>query len=585
MEERKYYTDEQNVLILLYLLKEHGIKRVIASPGATNVSLVASMQHDAFFEMYSCVDERSAAYMACGIAEESGEPVVLSCTGATSSRNYMPGLTEAYYRKLPILVVTSSMDSNRNGHLYAQFTNRTSPPPDCIKKSFQIQWIKDKEDYWDCNIKLNDALLELTHGETGPVHINLVTRYSKNFAVKELPVQNVINRYTDVSKNMPNLPIGKTAIFVGQHKKMSEEEIESIDSFCMANNAVVLADQTSGYNGKYKVLPALIASQVNGGSDYLMQLDTLIHIGEISGEYYSIRNLKPKHVWRVCEDGAIRDRFRKLNFVFEMKEKDFFNYYAEKGNNDSNSFYQQWKNVYDSLISKMPELPFSTLWVASILASQIPHHSTLYLSILNVLRSWNFFEVGPQIDIVSNVGGFGIDGMTSSLIGASMVNPKKLYFGITGDLNFFYDLNAIGNRHIGNNVRILMINNGHGQEFRTYNHAVSFLGDETDKYIAAAGHFGNQSKSLVKDFAENLGFTYFSASEKEGFKKFAPMFVSNNFQDRPMIFEIFTTNKDEYESLKLLQNIEPKSKEHQAIDSIRNVIGKKGINIIKKVIK
>lgn len=584
MESNKYYTDEQNAQILLYLLKQHGIKRVIASPGATNVALVASMQHDSFFEMYSCVDERSAAYMACGMAEESGEPVVLSCTGATASRNYMPGLTEAFYRKLPILVVTSSMDNNRNGHLYAQYTDRTAPPPDCIKKCYQVEWIKDKEDLWDCNFKLNDAILELTHGAPGPVHINLVTRYSKNFSVRELPVRIVINRYNNSSTKLPEIPSGKVAIFVGQHKKMSEEETKSIDAFCEVYNAVVLTDHTSGYNGKYKVLPALIASQVNRNSE-LLQLDTLIHIGEISGEYYILRSLKPQHVWRVCEDGVIRDRFRKLNCVFEMSERNFFNYYAKKGKDKKCSSFLQWKAVYDSLISKMPELPFSTLWVASALANKIPCNSTLYLSILNVLRSWNFFEVDNNIDIVSNVGGFGIDGMSSSLIGASMVHPEKLYFGITGDLNFFYDLNVLGNRHIGNNVRILMINNGHGQEFRTYNHSVSVLGEEIDDYIAAAGHFGNQSKSLVKDYAENLGFTYFSASDKDSFMSCVPRFISNDSQKCPIIIEVFTTNEDEYESLRRLQNIETKSIEHHAVGAVRNIIGKRGINIIKKVIK
>lgn len=82
----KYYTSERNVQIVLALLKAHGIRKVIASPGTTNITLVASMQQDPFFEMYSSVDERSAAYMACGLAAESGEPVVLSCTGATASR-------------------------------------------------------------------------------------------------------------------------------------------------------------------------------------------------------------------------------------------------------------------------------------------------------------------------------------------------------------------------------------------------------------------------------------------------------------------------------------------------------------------
>lgn len=90
-----YYTDEYNILMMISLLKKHHIKKVVVSPGATNVTFVGSIQQDDYFEIYSSVDERSAAYIATGLAAESGEPVVLSCTGATASRNYIPGLTEA----------------------------------------------------------------------------------------------------------------------------------------------------------------------------------------------------------------------------------------------------------------------------------------------------------------------------------------------------------------------------------------------------------------------------------------------------------------------------------------------------------
>ena len=116
--EKKYYTSEKNVQILLALLKAHGIRKIIASPGATNVCFVGSCQSDSWFELYSSVDERSAAYMACGLAAESGEPVVLSCTGSTASRNYLPGLTEAYYRKLPVLAVTSHQGKDRIGQFF-----------------------------------------------------------------------------------------------------------------------------------------------------------------------------------------------------------------------------------------------------------------------------------------------------------------------------------------------------------------------------------------------------------------------------------------------------------------------------------
>ena len=101
-----HYTTDRSTQMVLSVLKAYGIKKIVASPGTTNMAFVASAQSDPHFEMYSSVDERSAAYIACGLAQESGEAVVISCTGATASRNYMPGLTEAYYRKLPILAIT-----------------------------------------------------------------------------------------------------------------------------------------------------------------------------------------------------------------------------------------------------------------------------------------------------------------------------------------------------------------------------------------------------------------------------------------------------------------------------------------------
>lgn len=103
-----HYTTDRSTQMVLSVLKAYGIKKIVVSPGTTNMAFVASAQSDPCFEMYSSVDERSAAYIACGLSQESGEAVVISCTGATASRDYMPGLTEAYYRKLPVLAITGS---------------------------------------------------------------------------------------------------------------------------------------------------------------------------------------------------------------------------------------------------------------------------------------------------------------------------------------------------------------------------------------------------------------------------------------------------------------------------------------------
>src|SRR5690554_5304915 len=203
-----YYTNEKNAQIVISLLKKHGIKKVVVSPGATNVTFVASVQQDPFFEIYSSVDERSAAYIACGLSAESDEPVVLSCTGATASRNYMPGLTEAFYRKLPILTLTSTQVISKVGHHIAQVTDRSVVPNDIVKHSVYLPLVKDDDDLWNCEIKVNKAILELFRQGGGPVHINLATSYSTDYSIKELPKYRVIHRITSNYDSYPELPKG-----------------------------------------------------------------------------------------------------------------------------------------------------------------------------------------------------------------------------------------------------------------------------------------------------------------------------------------------------------------------------------------
>ena len=209
-----HYTNERQILILISLLKAYGIRKIIASPGATNVTFIGSVQQDDFFEIYSCVDERSAAYMACGLAIECGEPIVLTCTGATSSRNYLPGLTEAYYRKLPILAITSTQLTERVGHLIAQVIDRSTAPNDTTQLSVYLPIIKDENDVWISQLRINQALLALKRHGGGPVHINLETSYSCDFSIKQLPKAHVINRIT-VHDEFPTFPDGNVAVFVG----------------------------------------------------------------------------------------------------------------------------------------------------------------------------------------------------------------------------------------------------------------------------------------------------------------------------------------------------------------------------------
>jgi 2-succinyl-5-enolpyruvyl-6-hydroxy-3-cyclohexene-1-carboxylate synthase len=545
-----FYTREKNAQVVLALLKAHGIRKVVASPGATNVSLIASMQSDPYFEMYSCVDERSAAYMACGLAFESGEPVVISCTGATAARNYFPGLTEAFYRKLPILAITSTQPICRVGHLVAQVTDRSQKPKDVVKFSVSLPIVKDDEDLWDCEIKVNQAILELTRDGGGPAHINLPTRYDQSFDVKELPNFRVIRRVGSLQGGPP-IPKGRIAVFIGSHAPWTPEETAALDAFCAAHNAAVFCDHTSGYRGKFRVLAALIGGQQMPTRG--LDADLLIHIGEITGDYYGSR-INAKDVWRVNLDGEIRDPFRKLSHVFSMSEKDFLIHYAGTGSTENTEYFQTCRSKLDEVRAKIPELPFSNIWLAAQMAHKIPEGSVIHFGILNSLRAWNFFELPASVSSTSNVGGFGIDGAMSTLVGASLVNPDKLYFGVMGDLAFFYDMNAMGNRHIRPNIRILLVNNGKGTEFRQFGHHAAHFGETADEFIAAAGHFGSKSDDLVKHYAQDLGFEYFSAKDKHSFLQCFERFLNPENVEKGVLFEIFTNSDKESNALERILN-------------------------------
>jgi 2-succinyl-5-enolpyruvyl-6-hydroxy-3-cyclohexene-1-carboxylate synthase len=575
-----YYTDEKNVQVLIALLKVHGIKKVIASPGTTNITFVRSMQNDPYFQMYSAVDERSAAYIACGLATESQEPVVITCTGATASRNYLSGLTEAYYRKLPILSVTATREISMVGHNIAQVIDRSIMPKDTVRKSIVLPLVKDDVDLWNVEIKVNDALLELRRHGGGPVHINLSTRYTSSFETKELPKFRVINRITreDV---FPALPKGKISILMASHSILNERQIASVERFCATHDAVVFTDHTSGYNGKYSLIHSLSSSQRLAEFDDLKP-DLTIHIGEITGDYSS-SNIIGKEVWRVCVDGEIRDTFTKLRYIFEMPEHDFFDHYSNnEGNKDQ--YVLRWKDHLDKLRTQIPDLPFSNVWVASKIHHLIPEHSAIHFAILNSLRSWNFFDISKTINSNSNVGGFGIDGCMSSLIGASLANKNKLYFGIIGDLSFFYDLNSLGNRNVGKNLRIILINNGTGTEFRNFMHFAAAFGESADEFIAAGGHNGNKSLTLVKNYSESLGFEYLSASSKDEFEKVYERFLTKEILDKSIILEVFTNTSDESKAIEIITSISKMAKS-QTKNTIIKVLGKENIKKIKKLIK
>lgn len=555
------YSEEKSVQILVAVLKANNIRKVVVSPGTTNINFVESLVNDGGFELYSAVDERGAAYIACGLSSESGEPVVITCTGATASRNYLPGLTEAFHRKLPILAVTASQDFNRCGNLSPQFIDRSQEPPDAVRMSVQVPVVRSEADEYEALLKINKAVLELFRRGGGPVHIDLATSFSNSFPVDDLSHVRVMKRYfpddtfPEIGKN------ARVAVIVGNHAQWSRQLTEAVDSFCAAYNAVVLVDHSSHYWGKYRVLPTIISSQQQHRSE-LFDIDLLIHIGEEHGDYYTEPPLKRvKEVWRVSPDGEIRDTYGKLTNVFEMREETFFRSYAGKCKTAQachdylDAFHSEAKEIYGMI----PELPFSNIWIAQQVIPKFPADASLELGVSNTMRAWTFFDFERETYTLANTGCRGIDGAVPTLLGMSLAKPDRLHFAVMGDLTFFYSFNVLGNRHVGSNLRILLVNNGCGAEFHMYSHRALAVcnqnHEEINRFVAAGGHTGARSKLLVKHFAEDLGFKYMTASSKAEFSDQLPLFLDGRDRAKPILFEVFTDVQSESDALYTIRNL------------------------------
>lgn len=539
-----FYTDERNAQIVLALLKAYGIRKMVVSPGSTHLAIVGSVQNDPYFQLWSAVDERHAAYLACGIADESGEPVVISCTGATAARNYMPGMTEAFYRHLPILCLTSTQEISHLGNGYAEMTDRTHPPSDVAKLSVRLPPVHNDHEAAECESIATRAMLELFGANRGPVHICLETIYKGTFETRTLPSVSTISRVYPWTLDWPDLGVDKKiAVLVGSGTCFAADEVASLERFLARYNVVVLCEPTSRYRGARAIYSHAVCSQpLNTVTPGVLRPDLVIYVGGLCGDYQTKGFLRGCHVpvWRIGTDGLASVPFGSVENVFVMNEKFFFDHYAERtSENCDDTFAQCWKRKNDALRSRFPVVDYSNMWMAQTLCGEIPAGSCVHLAILNSLTSWSYISVRDDVEYRSNVGGFGIDGCASTAIGASLVNSDRLHFLVIGDLAFFYDLNAIGNRHVGRNLRILLVNNGAGATFNMYfNLSRRTFGDQTNDFTAAAGHFGHKSANLVKHYAEDLGFEYLSATNKEEFNECVPTFVSKD-HDRPVLLECF----------------------------------------------
>ena len=534
----------KNVRILLSLLKQYNIKYFVISPGSRNMPIVKSVEDDPFFTCYSVVDERSAAYFAVGLSLEVCEPVAISCTSAQATRNYIPGMTEAFYRKAPILAITSDYDLSYIGQQNMQALVQMNMPSDACNVSVDVPIVKDGMDEQLAVRNVNLALDALTRSGGGPAHLNIRIAAHWERGEDELEPYRKITRYVATDLEWPELGSRKILLVIGQHHPMRGEDLEAIEAFAARYNVAIYVNHISNYNGLKSVHGNLRFKSAPIGE---LKPDLLITIGGHLGDYPldgKLRKAKVEH-WRVSPDGQYADTFNLVSKVFECSDSQFFVRMAEATSGDyGHSYYEQWVSEIGK-VSLPADYPLSHATIAKHLAPIIPAQSNLHFAILNSMRIWEMFEIDPSICAYSNVAGFGIDGCLSTFLGQSVAS-EELNFLITGDLSFFYDMNAIGIRQLKNNIRIILINNHGGCEFRLKSHAADNFGDDSNRHIAAAGHFGSSAEGWVR----NNGFKYIGVHSEGELIELKETLVQPS--DQPILMEFFTEMKDDSDALEAI---------------------------------
>ena len=540
------YSNIKSVQILISLLKKFDIKDIVLSPGGSDIPIIHSIEVDSFFTCYSVVDERSAAYFAMGVAQEKNRPCVCVCTSGTAVCNYLPGITEAFYQDVPVVAITADKNPYYQDQLETQKIKQNHIFNDVVKKSVELPVVSSEEDAWLCNRLVNEALLEINHHGTGPVHINIPIVGATNiYDCVTLPDERKITRFEveDLEQHMAeyaNKLIDKRImVVIGQNLYFTNQLIELFNQFYARYNCIFAVENLSNLkcNGCVMTYPVTEMFEVRELNH--LTPDIVISVGNNLAAYHLKPMLRSNYQrisnWLIHKNGFVRDAYKCLDTIFECTLESFLSGILNTSTDtiSEHGYYKKW-NEYINNIS-LPEFEFSNFYVAKKLSSIIPSGSTLHLAILNSTRVMQFFNLSEGVTTYSNVGALGIDGCLSTFAGQAAASPDKLAYLLIGDLSFFYDMNAAGLRSISNNVRIILLNNGGGSEFQF------FMGKKNiptiDEYICA------EHEKVATGWAWSLGYDYYSASNKEEFDSAIEKFGQTS--ERPMFLEVFGDMEEE----------------------------------------
>ncbi len=453
----------QHIAELGPLLKRHGATHVIIAPGSRNAPLIQLFTADEDFECHSIVDERSAGYVALGMARELGEPVIVLTTSGTAVLNLSPAIAEAFHQRIPLLILTA----DRPREILSQFSNQVidqrAPYFNHSKGFFEfpaeVRSHEELEKGMECVERL---LKEALQQAKGPVHLNLPLTEPLYIPLpspvlsQEEALTSLLQSSTPSSLSAANFSGKKILILAGMGK--AQKELRSIlEQIVLSKQAVVVAENISNLASEYFIsTPELVLSGASDDERETLKPDLVIAFGQqvVSKRMkLFVQALDKVELTELPEDGNAASILKEL--IGSIEEDNFYG--------------KKWKELegreQEHSAAYLSDASFGSLSALGRILDAVPDGSVVHLGNSSTIRFSQLLPSRPDLIYSSNRGTSGIDGSVSTAVGAAMVSEQQ-HLLVVGDLSFVYDSNALWNKDFPENLKIVVINDGGGGIFR-----------------------------------------------------------------------------------------------------------------------
>ena len=526
---------------IIEICQQKGVQHIVISPGSRNAPLTIGFTNNPFFKCYSIADERCAAFFALGIAQQIQKPVVVVCTSGSALLNYYPAIAEAFYSQIPLIVISADRPQNKidigDGQTIRQenvFANHSLYNAN-LREAISVE-----------NDNLIQMALRVAVTQKGPVHINAPFEEPLYEIVSELKVKPEIIDFNTESKtfSLGNSTVEtwnkatKKLVLVGELFPNLVEQ-RYLDILANDPSVVVLTEKTSNLHHPTFIdqIDTLITPFTD--EDFkAFQPEILLTFGGmvVSKRIKAfLRKYKPAHHWHVDELRAY-DTFGALTNHFETTTNTFLSQLLTENTIEStykSSITAIWKDRVAKHKEYTAKIPFSDFKVFDFICQSLPKNSQLQVSNSSAIRYLQLFDLDKSIQVFCNRGTSGIDGSTSTAIGAAFASDLPTIL-ITGDISFLYDSNALWNNYIPKNFKIILLNNSGGGIFRIL---PGHQETETFNTYFETSHHLNASH-----LAKMYGLDYFEANDEITLQQQYSAFLNQN--EKPSILEVFTPEKE-----------------------------------------